>query len=63
MANPAVIKDLQGIVAVLAAAGSIGTSVLNEVHQFLPAGAAAAITSALTVVAAVAGFLRTAEEL
>jgi hypothetical protein len=54
-------KAAQAAVAVLSAVSVVGVSVLHSVSGFLSPDWAAAITSGLAVVAAVAGFIRTAE--
>lgn len=52
---------VQVVIAVLSAVAAIGTQIVHTVGGLLPAGVAAVITSLLTGVAAVAGFLRKEE--
>ncbi|BBZ09842.1 MULTISPECIES: hypothetical protein [Mycobacterium] len=56
-------KAAQAAVAVLAATGSVGTYALHEFAGILPETWAGAISSGLAVIAAVAGFIKTAEPL
>ena len=52
---------VQAIVAVLSSVGAIGTQILQDTNGILPDGVAAAVSSLLTVIAAIAGFLKKAE--
>lgn len=56
-------RAAQATVAVLGAVSAVGTQVLHALTGFLPPDWAAIVTSALAVVAAVAGFVQTAEPL
>ena len=52
---------VQFVVAILSAVAAVGTQVLADTHDIVPEGWAAPITSILTSIAAVAGFLKKAE--
>jgi hypothetical protein len=54
-------RDAQITVAVLSAIGAVGTTLVHDFGGLLPTGWAAAITSVLAVVAAVAGFIKGVE--
>jgi hypothetical protein len=56
-------KAAQAAVAFLSAVSAVGTQALHTFAGFLSPEWAAAITSGLAVIAAVAGFVRTAEPL
>lgn len=56
-------RAAQAAVAFLGAFGAAGTSILHAASGFLTPDWAAAITSGLTVIAALAGFIQTAEPL
>lgn len=56
-------RAAQATVALLSAVGAAGTSILHAASGFLTPDWAAAITSGLTLIAAIAGFVQTAEPL
>ena len=54
-------KQAQALVAFLSAVGAVGTTVLHDTAGFLSPNLAAALSSLLATVAAIAGFVRDAE--
>lgn len=56
-------RAAQATVAFLSAVSAVGTQALHEFAGFLPNDWTAVITSGLAVIAAVAGFVKTAEPL
>lgn len=55
--------ELQAAIAFLSALGAVLTTVLHDTSGFLPGSWSAAVTSILTVIAAVNGFLAKVEPL
>ena len=51
----------QGAVAFLSAVGAVGTQLLHTFGHVLSPDQAAAVTSGLAIIAALAGFIKTAE--